>query len=144
MPYLTKNRYQTIIYSLDEVKKTFRQYRRKDLNSTRKDHFLPELLRIEKNNGYNTFSGFNNLLRLRDASSWSVCTRLGLRPTGVGNFYCTDVIIEERKLLCIVYYSKDNQFIELSIFPEFYPCEKSVFKEKIIRIVQSVAHKKGI
>ncbi|MEY8761670.1 hypothetical protein [Chryseobacterium tongliaoense] len=49
---VSNNNYQnqtTIIYRLDEVKKTFRQYKRKeDLKSAGKNHFLPEFLRIER------------------------------------------------------------------------------------------------
>lgn len=140
---------KSIIYRLDEVKKTFRQYKKADTSPnvkdhSEKDHFLPEFLRIEKNNGYNTFRGFNNLLRLRDASNWAVCTRLGLQATGISHFYCTNLFIENKKVLCIVYYPKDNQAIELSIFPKFYPCEKSDFSEKVKEAVQSIAHKKEI
>ncbi|ALR29404.1 hypothetical protein ATE47_02130 [Chryseobacterium sp. IHB B 17019] len=137
---VSNNNYQdctTIIYQLDEVKKTFRQYRKQNIQSTEKDDFLPELLRIEKNNGYNTYSGFNNFLRLRDASNWSVCTKLGLKPTGISNYYSTDIFVENKKKLCIVCYLKDNQSVELNVFPEFYPCEKSELTEKVKELAQS-------
>jgi hypothetical protein len=145
---VSNNNYQnqiTIIYELDEVKKTFRQYKRKEgLKPVGKDHCLSEFLRIEKNNGYNTFSGLNNLLRLRDASNWSVCTKLGLKPTGISNYYSTDVFVENKKKLCIVCYFKDNQSVELNVFPEFYPCKKSELTEKVKELTQSIAYKKGI
>lgn len=144
MPVSENNHYPTIVYRLDEVKKTFRQYKRKNSYSTGKDHFLPELLRIEKNNGYNTFSGFNRLLRLRDASNWSVCTRLGLRPTGFHDFYSIALFINNTKILCIVYYLKENLTIEISLFPKFYPCGKLEFETKLKELVQSMVHKKGI
>lgn len=142
---IPNNNYQTIIYRLDEVKKTFRQYKRQcNIQSTVESHFLPEFLRIEKNNGYNTFSGFNNFLRLRDASNWSLCTKLGLRPTGINHFYSTDLFIENDRLLCIIYYPKEGQSIELYVFREFYPCEKSGIPERVKEITQSIAHKKGV
>lgn len=144
MPASENNQYPTIVYSLDEVKKTFRQYKRKDPHSTTKDHFLPEVLRIEKNNGYNTFSGFNHLLRLRDASNWSLCTRLGLKPTGFNDLYSITLFVNNAKLLCIVYYAKEDLSIEISLFPKFYPCEKLEFETKLKALVQSMACEKGI
>lgn len=148
---VSNNNYQdhrTIMYQLDQVKKTFRQYKRHNVVPIGTDDSLPEFLRIEKNNGYNTFSGFNNLLRLRDASNWSICTRLGLKPTGTDNFYYTDLIIANRKVLCIVFYPKKsmtiNETVKLHIFPKFYPCEKSNFSEKLKELTRSIAHKKGI
>jgi len=147
MPASNNNQdYTTIIYQLDEVKKTFRQYKRQGQipqKFVKVNHF-PELIRIEKNNGYNTFSGFNNLLRLRDATNWSACTRLGLKPIGISNFYCTDLLVENKKILCIVCYSRDSQLTELSIFPEFYSCQKSELTEIIKELAQSIVHKKGI
>jgi hypothetical protein len=138
--------YTTIIYQLDEVKKTFRQYKKQgqELQQTVKEDFFPGLIRIEQNNGYNTFSGLNNLLRLRDASNWSVCTKLGLKPTGISNYYSTNIFVENKKKLCIVCYFKDNQSVELNVFPEFYPCKKSELTEKVKELTQSIAHKKGI
>jgi hypothetical protein len=137
----------TIIYQLDQVKKTFRQYKRHSVIPIGTDDSLAEFLRIEKNNGYNTFTGFNNLLRLRDASNWSTCTRLGLKPTGTVNFYYINLIIANRKVLCIVYPKKSstiNDAVELHIFSKFYACEKSNFSEKVKELTRSIAHKKGI
>ncbi|RKT01037.1 hypothetical protein [Chryseobacterium defluvii] len=142
---ISNNNYRTIIYKLDEVKKTFRQYKiQDDIQPTIESHFLPELLRVEKNNGYNTFSGFNNLLQLRDVSNWSLCTRQGLKPTGINHFYSTDLFIENDRLLCILYYPKEGQIIELNVFREFYPCKKSGIPERVREITQSIAHKKEI
>ena len=151
MPATNNNQnHITIIYQLDEVKNTFRQYKRQrqGLQQSVKGNLFPELIRIEKNNGYNTFSGFNHLLQLRDAANWCVCTRLGLKPTGISNLYYTDLFIENRKVLCIVFYPKENgtinETVELNIFPKFYPCEKSKLSEKVKELVQTIAHKKGI
>lgn len=145
MPFSINNQeYISIIYQLDKVKKTFRQYKRQGLQQSVKENLFPELIRIEKNNGYNTFSGFNNLLRLRDTSNWSVCTKLGLKPTGTSSFYHTDVFVGNKRNLCIVWYPKDCQLTEFSIFPKFYPCEKSELAERIKELAQSIAHKKGI
>ncbi|MET3537272.1 hypothetical protein [Chryseobacterium limigenitum] len=131
---------RTIIYRLDEVKKTFRQYKKTDTppnvkDYSEKDHLLPEFIRIERNNGYNTFSGLNNLLRLRDASNWAKCTVLGLRPAGTANFYYTNLLIKSGNALCIVYYELSNKEIEIRIFEEFYPCPKHDLHTRISEII---------
>jgi hypothetical protein len=124
-----------IIYQLDEVKKTFRQYKRKDIKPNRKDHFLSELIRIEKNNGYNSFTGMSNLLRIRNTSNWVKCTVLGLRPTGTANFYYTGLLVKSGNALCIVHYELSNEEIEIRIFPEFYPCAKHDLHTRIREII---------
>ncbi len=123
----------TIIYHLDEVKKTFRQYRKQT-----KENLLPDLIRIEKNNGYNTFSGCNNLLRLHDKSNWYACTILSLKPVGIKDFYYANVFADDIKTLCIISSSKENHNIKLYIFPSFCLHVKTESKEKIIEIIQSI------
>jgi len=126
---------KTIIYGLDEVKKTFRQYKRENIQPSGKDYFLPEFLHIEKNNGYNSFSGANNLLRIRDTSNWAKCTVLGLRPAGIANFYYTNLLIKSGNALCIVYYEFSNKEIEIRIFEEFYPFPKHDLHTRISEII---------
>ena len=106
-----------LIYLLDEVKKTFAQFK---LHSAEKD-LLPELIRLEKNNGYNSITGANNLLRIRNATNWTKCTLTGLRPTGTPNFYYADLPIKGKKSFCVVYLPEDLQSIEVRITPQFYP-----------------------
>ena len=65
-----------MVYLLDEVKKSFRQYK---LSNYEKIAFS-ELIRTEKNNGYNSTTGAENLLKIRDTTNWSKCTITGLRP----------------------------------------------------------------
>ncbi|TLX24668.1 hypothetical protein FE904_14950 [Chryseobacterium indologenes] len=130
--------YETIIYQLDEVRKTFRQYKNRKVTKSVSTIVLPEVIRLEKNNGYNTFSGHNNLLRFRDASNWSLCTKLGLKPVGISHFYFVDLFVENKKVLCLIYYPREAQIIELIIVREFYPCKKSELAEKIKGIVQSI------
>ena len=54
-----------MVYKLDEVKKSFRQYR---LSNYEKIAFS-ELVRTEKNNGYNSTTGAENLLKIRDKTN---------------------------------------------------------------------------
>ncbi|AZB18274.1 hypothetical protein EG352_11050 [Chryseobacterium indologenes] len=132
------NNYQTILYQLDEVRKTFRQYKKGEVTKYVKTITLPEMIRLEKNNGYNTFTGFNNILRLRDASNWSLCTKFGLKPVGISHFYVVDLFVENKKVLCLIYYPREAQIIELIIVREFYPCKKSELAEKVKDAVQSI------
>ena len=106
-----------MVYKLDEVKKSFRQYR---LSNYEKIAFS-ELVRTEKNNGYNSITGANNLLRIRNATNWTKCTLTGLRPTGTPNFYYADLPIKGKKSFCVVYLPEDGQSIEVRITPQFYP-----------------------
>jgi hypothetical protein len=125
----------TIIYQLDEVKKTFRQYKRKDTEPDGKDYFLPELIRIERNNGYNSFTGMNNLFRIRNTKNWTKCTVLGLRPSGMTNFYYTGLLIKSGNALCIVYYELSSKEIEIRILEGFYPCPKDDLHTRIREII---------
>jgi hypothetical protein len=111
-------------YELGEVKNTFREYKQ----CSSEESLIPELIRIEKNNGYNTFSGANNLLRFRDAKNWQKCTRVDLRPTGSPSLYYTDVFVRNTKALCMVYYPKISQTLKIYIFPAFYPCPRNDFR----------------
>lgn len=131
--------YTTIIYKLDEVKKTFCQYKKQSEEKS----FLPEFLRIEKNNGYNSFSGRNNLLRLRDVSNWSLCTQLGLNPSGINYFYHIDLWQDTIKVLCIVHYPREAQYLKMILFHTFYPCPKIEYNERIKDVLNSIAHTEG-
>ena len=106
-----------MIYRLDEVKKTFRQYK---LSNYEKIAFS-ELIRTEKNNGYNSISGANLLLRIRNATNWSKCTLTGLRPTETDNFYYSDLPIQGVKSLCVIKYLSDIGTIEIRACKQFYP-----------------------
>ncbi len=129
----TKNnnscRYHLISFTYDllEVKSTFREYKQ----CSSEESLIPELIRIEKNNGYNTFSGANNLLRFRDAKNWQKCTRVDLRPTGIPSLYYTNVFIRNTKVLCMVYYPKMSQTLKVYIFPAFYPCSRNDFRKEL-------------
>ena len=104
-------------YILDEVKKTFAQFK---LHSAEKP-LLSDLIRLEKNNGYNSISGANLLLRIRNATNWSKCTLSGLRPTETPNFYYSDLPINDVKSLCVVKYLTDLGIIEIRACKQFYP-----------------------
>ncbi len=109
-----------LVYSLDEVKKTFSQFK---LNSAEKP-LLTDLIRLEKNNGYNSITGADKLLRVRNASNWTKCTLSGLRPTGTPNFYYADLPVKTIKSLCVVYLPNERETIEIRVFPQFYPYVK--------------------
>ncbi len=109
-----------LVYSLDEVKKTFAQF---NLLTAEKP-LLPELIRLEKNNGYNSITGADNLLRIQNAKNWTKCALSGLRPTGTPNFYYADLPVKTIKSLCVVYLSNERDKIEIRVFPQFYPYVK--------------------
>ena len=109
-----------LTYTLDEVKKTFAQYK---LQTAEKE-LLPDLIRIEKNNGYNSITGANNLLRIRNATNWTKCNLTGLRPTETANFYYSDLLIKGVKSLCVVQYDPATDIIEIRVVPQFYPYVK--------------------
>ena len=106
-----------MVYKLDEVKKSFRQYR---LSNYEKIAFS-ELVRTEKNNGYNSTTGAENLLKIRDKTNWSKCTITGLRPTETPNFYYADLPIKGKKSLFVAYISEDWESVFIRICPQFYP-----------------------
>lgn len=106
-----------LVYNLDEVKKTFAQFK---LQSAQKP-LLSDLIRLEKNNGYNSISGANLLLRIRNATNWSKCTLTGLRPMETDDFYYSDLPIQGVKSLCVIKYLSDAGTIEIRVCKQFYP-----------------------
>ena len=118
------------VYTLDEVKKTFTQYR---LQTSEKE-LLPELIRIEKNNGYNSITGANTLLRIRNGNVWGKCTLTGLRPTETDGFYYSDLPIKGVKSLCIVKYEPDSGAIEIRVCKQFYP-HKSTDRSRLVNAI---------
>ena len=106
-----------MVYKLDEVKKSFRQYKL----STYEKIAFSELIRTEKNNGYNSTTGAVNLFKIRDTTNWSKCTITGLRPTGTPNFYYADLPIKGKKSLFVAYISEDWESVFIRICPQFYP-----------------------
>lgn len=106
-----------MFYSLDEVKKTFAQFK---LQSAEKE-LLTHLVRIEKNNGYNSITGANLLLRIRNTTNWSKCTMTGLRSTDTDNFYYADLPINGVKSLCVIKYLSDAGTVEIRACKQFYP-----------------------
>ena len=82
---------------------------------------LPELVRLEKNNGYNSITGADNLLRIRNANNWSKCTLTGLRPTETKYFYYSDLPIHGVKSLCVIKYTPETEIIEIRVCKQFYP-----------------------
>jgi hypothetical protein len=106
-----------MVYKLDEVKKSFRQYKL----STYEKIAFSELIRTEKNNGYNSTTGAENLFKIRDTTNWSKCTITGLRPTETPNFYCADLPIKGKKSLFVAYISEDWESVFIRICPQFYP-----------------------
>lgn len=107
-----------ITYSLNEVKKTFRQYL---LHSADIQGLLPDLIRTEKNNGFNSISGAENLLRIRNTNNWTKCTLAGLRPTGTPNFYYSDLPVKGVKSLVVVFVPNDWETVVLRVCKQFYP-----------------------
>ena len=106
-----------LTYILDEVKKTFAQFKQQSAEKP----LLSEFIRLEKNNGYNNTTGANLLLRIRNATNWNKCTLTGLRPTGTPDFYYSDLPINGVKSLCVIKYLSEAGAIEIRVCKQFYP-----------------------
>ena len=104
-------------FVFDLEKKTFKQYKLQSAELP----ILPDLIRLEKNNGYNSITGANNLLRIRNNSNWTKCTITGLRPSETPNFYYSDLPIKGKKSLCIIRYTPETEIIEIRACKQFYP-----------------------
>lgn len=128
----------SLVYGIDEVKKTFVQYKLTASNRA----LLPDLIRLEENNGYNSISGANTLLKIRDASNWKLCTITGLRPTNTANFYYADLIINKKKSLIICYISTDKDVINLLVCPEWYPLNPNQRESIVSVLIEKL--KKGV
>ena len=120
----------TLVYGIDEVKKTFVQYTLKSYEKP----LLTDLIRLEENNGYNSISGANTLLKIRDASNWKLCTITGLRPAKTADFYYADLFINKKKSLIICYISTDKEVINLLVCPEWYPLNPNQ-RESIVNVL---------
>lgn len=121
-----------MVYRLDEVKKSFRQYK---LSHYEKIVFS-ELIRTEKNNGYNSTTGADNLLKIRNTTNWSKCTITGLRPEAPKGFYYADLPIKEKKSLFVAYIPEDWETIYIRICPQFYPYNAIDRKRIVQEIIQ--------
>ena len=131
-----------MFYTLDEVKKTFRQYR---LSNYEKIAFS-ELIRTEKNNGYNSTTGADNLLKIRDTSNWSKCTITGLRPTGTPGFYYADLKVKDKKSLFVAFIPEDWETVYIRICPQFYPfitADRTRIVKEIIKVMLNDMNEKG-
>lgn len=123
-------------YTLDEVKKSFRQYR---LSNYKKIAFS-ELIRTEKNNGFNSTTGAENLLKIRDTTNWKKCTFTGLRKTDAENFYYADLPIKGKKSLFVCHISTDWETIYIRICPQFYPFTPTDRKAVINEIIKVIVN----
>ena len=116
MVTFTPDNYKTT-FVFDTEKKTFKQYKLQSAEIP----LLPELVRLEKNNGYNSITGADNLLRIRNGKNWSKCTLTGLRPTETPNFYYSDLPVNGTKSLCVTRYIPESEIIEIRVCKQFYP-----------------------
>ncbi len=110
-----------MVYSFDLAKKTFAQFKLQ----TAEKPLLSNLIRLEKNKGYNLIKDAILLLRIRNATNWSKCNLSGLRATDVPDFYYSDLPINSVKSLCIVKYLSDVGTIEIRACKQFYPHNKT-------------------
>lgn len=107
-----------LTYTLETVKKTFHQF---TLQCADRPGLLPDLIRLEKNNGFNSITGADNLLRIRNANNWTKCTLTGLRATGTPNFYYSDLPVKGVKSLIVVFIPNDWETVVLRVCRQFYP-----------------------
>ena len=120
-------------FVFDLEKKTFKQYKLQSAELP----ILPDLIRLEKNNGYNSITGANNLLRIRNNSNWTKCTITGLRPSETPNFYYSDLPIKGKKSLWIIKYTPETEIIEIRVCKQFYPHNATERKRIVIIIIQN-------
>ena len=107
-----------LTYALDEVRKTFHQF---TLHSAELLGLLPHLIRLEKNNGFNSITGADNLLRIRDTTNWTKCTLTGLRPTETPDFFYSDLPVNGSKSLIVVHIPDGGETVILRVCRGFYP-----------------------
>ena len=107
-----------LTYALDEVRKTFHQF---TLHSAELLGLLPHLIRLEKNNGFNSITGADNLLRIRNANNWTKCTLTGLRPTETPDFFYSDLPVNGSKSLIVVHIPNGGETVILRVCRGFYP-----------------------
>lgn len=120
-----------LTYILDDVKKTFRQYK---LHSADIPELLPELVRTQKNNGYNSITGAENLLIIRNANTWTKCTLTGLRPTETPNFYYSDLPVNGVKSLIVIFVPNNSETVVLRVCKQFYP-HLATDRQRIINLI---------
>ena len=119
-----------LTYKLNDVKKTFRQYQ---IESAEIPNLLPDLIRTEKNNGFNSITGADNLLRVRNATNWNKCTLTGLRPTGTPDFYYSDLPVNGVKSLIVVFIPPDAESMVLRVCKQFYPKGNPDYRTRLIK-----------
>lgn len=122
-----------LTYVLNQEKKTFRQY----LIGHAEIPLLTDLIRIEKNNGFNSITGAENLLRIRNSSNWCKCTLTGLRSAGTPNYYYADLPIKGVKSLCVILYNPHDEVIRIKVTPQFYPVNKGVLGQIVNGIIKT-------
>ena len=118
-----------LTYKLNDVKKTFRQY---ELHTAEIPNLLPDLIRTEKYNGYNSISGAENLLRVRNAKNWTKCNLAGLRPTETPDFYYSDLPVNGVKSLIVVFIPDDTETVILRVCKQFYPKGNPDYRTRLI------------
>lgn len=103
-------------YILETEKKTFKQF----ILQSAELPLLPDLIRLEINNGFNKIKDADMLLRIRNATNWRECSIAGLRQiNGAKGFYYSDLIIENKKSLIVV--KLDDNSIQIRVCKQFYP-----------------------
>lgn len=117
-----------LTYLLEEVKKTFAQFKLESAELP----LLTDLIRLEKNNGYNSITGADNLLVIRNATNWTKCNRAGLRPTETPNFYYSDLPVNGVKSLIVVFMSDDVETVILRVCKQFYPKGNPDYRNRLV------------
>ncbi|QDP85604.1 hypothetical protein FNJ88_08515 [Chryseobacterium sp. SNU WT5] len=119
-----------LTYKLNDVKKTFRQYQ---IESAEIPNLLPELVRTEKNNGFNSITGAENILKVRNATNWTKCSLAGLRPTGIPNFYYSDLPVNDVKSLIVAFIPDDWETVVLRVCKQFYPKGNPEYRNRLVK-----------
>lgn len=85
-----------MIYKLDEVKKSFRQYK---LSKYEKIAFS-EFIRNREKQRLQFHYWSRKPLNHGDTTNWNKCTYTGLRPEGTPGFYYADLKVKDKIFVC--------------------------------------------
>ncbi len=125
--------YYLLSYNKESERKTYVQF--KIIFAEKK--LLTNLIRIEKNNGYNKIKDAQRLLRIRNKNNWQKCNLTGLRETFVKNFYYADVFIDGVKSLSVVKLSENFDEVHIRICRKFYPENNPHYRAEIVKHIIS-------
>lgn len=128
----TGNDYTRHIYEVQKELKSYVVYTLKDVQNGVNQ--LTEVIRIENYRGYSMGSGFNQLLRLRNSSSWKHGKLVtGLKFTKTDNVFFGDRLHNGKKNLLLFKFEDNRQRLIIDYFKGVYPGNEETI-QKLIKV----------